>query len=103
MTERDDLEKRIESEGVDPKGTSQLTDVAQYGDVLVTLWHQPASPEGIASYIVKLDHSVNFKPDGKPLEASHRMDANNGLRWAMEHLEFLFVVSQLFGASTEEA
>lgn len=101
MNERDELEERIESEGIDPKRTSKLTDVVQYGNVLATLWHQPASPRGITSYILRLDHSGDFRPDGSPLEAEDLSAVRDGLLWALDNLQFLFDVSQLFGESAD--
>ena len=101
MDERDELEEQIEREGVDPKQSSKLTDVAQYGNVLATLWHQP-SANGATSYILKLEHASDFTPDGSDLKAENWLHVRDGLLWASDRLQFLFVALQLFGGSDDE-
>ena len=101
MDERDELEERIEGEGVDPEQASKLTDVAQYGNVLATLWHQP-SANGVTSYILKLEHASDFTPDGSHLKAEDWSHVSDGLLWASDQLQFLFAALQLFGGPDDE-
>jgi hypothetical protein len=97
MTQREEIEQRIEEEGVDPEKKCKLVDMAQYGNVMVTFWQVPASPRGITSYVVRLDHSGDFTPDGSPLMGTDWETARGCLLWARDHLDFFFRIFQIMG------
>jgi hypothetical protein len=99
---REEIERRIANEGVDPQRKSELVDVVQYGNVLVTLWQQPASPYGLTSYIVKLEHSGDFTADGSPFVADDREAARDCLLWATEQVQGVFYLFQLVSLLDQE-
>ena len=90
---REELMQRIQIEGIDPTGKAQLIDVAQYGNVLSTLWQLPSLEGGPTSYTVRIEHSNYFNPDGLPFEEKDFRDAAGGLLWAQDHLEAFFLFS----------
>ena len=97
MTQREEIEQRIEEEGVDPQKKSELVDMAQYGNVMVTIWQVPASPRGMTSFLVKLEHSGDFTADGSPLMGTDLDTVKVCLLWAGDKLEFIFRIFQLMG------
>jgi hypothetical protein len=90
---REELMQRIQTEGIDPKGTGQLIDAAQYGNVLATLWQQTSLNGGATSYTVRLEHANLFKPDGLGFEGTDYEDTAGGLLWARDHLQAFFFLS----------
>ena len=89
MTQREELEERIEKEGVDPQKKGVLVDVAQYGNVLATVWNVPGA-DGITSFILKFEHSGDYEADGLPFGASDWESVNQGLKWTADKLILIF-------------
>jgi hypothetical protein len=97
MTQREEIEKRIEEEGVDPQKRSELVELAQYGNVMVTIWQVPASPRGLTSILVKLEHSGDHTADGSPLMGTDWEAARGCLLWAGDKIDFFFRIFQIMG------
>lgn len=85
--------RQIQFEGIDPTGKGELIDVAQYGNVLHTLWHWSCPEGGTTSYTLRLEHSNHFKPDGLAFEDRDHKDIVGGLFWASDLFESFFCLS----------
>lgn len=91
MTDREDLEQRIQSAGIDPGRKYELADMVQYGNVLVSLWHLSTAPLDATAYVVKLEHASDLTPDGLRLESGDMRAVQAGLLWAIDQLRTIFL------------